>query len=167
MDIKAILVFKIFLANITHERLTIAGMNILYVPLDVVMFDHFATQNTLIPSVHTPHKSLWKIRQLVNSFWRNSMGFSEMAEPMMPCFKSHTTNITRKVQRQVESFNVLLKIGSLCSHGRYKDKWKASMCFLRSVLCEALFPHSEHSQHWFDTILDSDATCSSISQSEG
>ncbi len=68
MDIKAILVFEIFLANITHERLTIAGMNILYVPLDVVMFDHFATQNTLIPSVHTPHKSLWKIRQLVNSF---------------------------------------------------------------------------------------------------
>ena len=115
MDIKAILVFKIFLTNIAHERLTITGMNILYVPLDVVMFDHFATQNTLIPSVHTPHKSLWKIRQLVNSFWRNSMGFSEMAEPMMPCFESHTTNITWKVQRQVESFNVLLKICSLWS----------------------------------------------------
>ena len=41
------------------------------------------------------------------------MGFSEMAEPMVPCFESHTTNITRKVQIQVESFNVLLKIGSL------------------------------------------------------
>ena len=89
-------------------------MNVLDVALDVVMFYHFATQNTLIPSVHTPHKGLWKMA-LVNSFWRNSMGFSEMAEPVMPSFESHTANVTRKIQRQVESFNVLLEISSLWS----------------------------------------------------
>ena len=89
-------------------------MNVLDVALDVVMFYHFATQNTLIPSVHTPHKSLWKMA-IVISFWRNTMGFSEMAEPVMPSFESHTTDVTRKVQRQVESFNVLLEISSLGS----------------------------------------------------
>ena len=58
---------EILLADSTHERLAVTGMNVLDVALDVVMFYHFATQNTLIPSVHTPHKGLWKMA-LVNSF---------------------------------------------------------------------------------------------------
>ena len=33
----------------------------------------------------------------------------------MPSFESHTANVTRKIQRQVESFNVLLEISSLWS----------------------------------------------------
>ena len=61
------MIFKILLADITHERLAVIGMNVLDVALDVVMFYHFKTQITLIPSVHTPHKGLWKM-VLVSSF---------------------------------------------------------------------------------------------------
>ena len=69
--------------------------------------------------------------------------------------------------RWLSRWCLVLKTMPQISHGRYKDKWAASMCFLRSVLCEAFLPHSVHSQHWWVSILEKEATCSSISESEG
>ena len=41
------------------------------------------------------------------------MNFPQMAQSMMPSFENYATNFTRKIQGQVSSLNVFLKICSL------------------------------------------------------
>ena len=47
--------------NSTHETLSNLSVLVLDVTLNIVMLDHFSTFSTLIPSLHTPHKPLYKI----------------------------------------------------------------------------------------------------------
>ena len=70
MCLKAIFAFIMLETNSTHETLSNLSVLVLDVTLNIVMLDHFSTFSTLIPSLHTPHKPLYK-NKFVSVFHQN------------------------------------------------------------------------------------------------
>lgn len=61
VHIQTILIFVVPVTYFTHIGLAVTGVKILDVALDVVMFDHFATQDALKTPLHPSYQRLWKM----------------------------------------------------------------------------------------------------------
>ena len=134
MCLHAVLALVRFETIFTNKSLLISRMFIIDVPLDVVMLDNFVTKATQIPILHTTHKSLYNKCQI-----QFQIIYSEFYK------ETHLKHIPCIFLMWVCLWCLVLKGSPHISQGKCNAKWAASICFFRSVLCDAFLPHWLHS----------------------